>query len=381
MRSRQWNDLWIRRGKPACAHAGLGFTACNTIRCSGAEPAASRGRRPTTSVRAGPGPVGSLLAQARPLPAGHGAVVRTAQARRAIPGPPSRPRTSMHGKLPWSGSSRQPGIDMRLLILEPDPRHGGGSEAVMLSLGRELAGRGHDLALLHETSGSMLADYQGFCRDVVRRPLPGFALRQPRQTLGCVRTIGRVARELDINAVLSSHLGFLRHAALVRRVYGIPFCFHLGLPWEGRQLSIRLALGSAGAGVAPSAHTLESWRRGGWPADALHEVRNWVDTAVPSLATCRSSPELWDAGRPVCLVFVGRVWRRMCGRLLDASRRCPQGHITCSVGPSHRTMPPACAAGALTARRARITLCRDGTPQRLGRGRPVAPIAGRRGFV
>lgn len=210
---------------------------------------------------------------------------------------------------------------MRLLILEPDPRHGGGSEAVMLSLGRELAGRGHDVALLHETSGSMLADYRGFCRDVVRRPLPGFALRHPWQTLGCVRTIGRVARELDIDAVLSSHLGFLRHAALVRRVYGIPFCFHLGLPWEGRQLSIRLALASAGAGVAPSAHTLESWHRGGWPADALHEVRNWVDPARfhPSADVAALRREL---GMPIdraCLVFVGRVCaQKGVGVLLDA---------------------------------------------------------------
>ncbi|MDQ3206482.1 MAG: glycosyltransferase family 4 protein [Pseudomonadota bacterium] len=198
---------------------------------------------------------------------------------------------------------------MRLLILEPDPRHGGGSEAVMLSLGRELAGRGHEINLLHETSGSMLAHYQAFCRTVVRKPLPGFAMRQPHRTLGCVRTISRLARELDVDAVLSSHLGFLRHAALVRRVYGVPFCFHLGLPLEGRQLSIRLALGSAGAGVAPSAHTLESWHRGGWPADALHEVRNWVDPARfrPSADVAGLRRELGMPVDQACVVFVGRV--------------------------------------------------------------------------
>jgi glycosyltransferase involved in cell wall biosynthesis len=201
------------------------------------------------------------------------------------------------------------GRGMKLLVLEPDPSHGGGSEAVMLSLARELAARGHAIHLLHEVEGSMLEEYRAFCASLVRHPMPGFALRTPLRTLACVLRIASVARGLGVDAIVSSHLGFIRHCALVRLASGIPACFHLGLALEHASTAMRLAHARTGAGVAPSRHTLETWREGGWHEDALHVVRNWVDpvrfTPVDDKVRLRQSLGLPDVCR--LLVFVGRV--------------------------------------------------------------------------
>jgi glycosyltransferase involved in cell wall biosynthesis len=205
---------------------------------------------------------------------------------------------------------REPRRDaMRLLALEPDPSHGGGSEAVTLSLSRELAQRGHQVVLLHETEGSMLPDYREFSAEIIRRPLPGFSLRAPARTLACVARIGSLARRLAVDAVMSSHLGFIRHGALVRAIYGIPFLFHLGLPNVGSSRMLRMAYQRMGAGIAPSAHTRLDWEQAGWPAATLHAVRNWVDPQrfrpSPDVAALRR--ELQMPENTPCVVFVGRV--------------------------------------------------------------------------
>lgn len=198
---------------------------------------------------------------------------------------------------------------MKLLVLEPDPSHGGGSEAVILSLSRELSMRGHEVCLLHDAHGSMLPDYREFIAEEVEDRLPGFSFRAPLRTLACVARIAGHARRLGVGAIVSSHLGFIRHCALVRAMTGIPACFHLGLPLTGPSLSWRLALGRVGHGIAPSRHTLQSWQAGGWPAEALHVVRNWIDASrflpVADVGALRRELHLPVDGR--ILMFVGRV--------------------------------------------------------------------------
>ena len=198
---------------------------------------------------------------------------------------------------------------MRLLVLEPDPSHGGGSEAVILSLSRELAMRGHEIVLLHDTDGSMLPDYRAFIAGAHRVSLPGFSFRAPFRTLGGVARIALAARRLGVDAIVSSHLGFIRHCALVRAMTGIPSCFHLGLPLTSSTASMRTALRRVGHGVAPSRHTLQTWKDGGWPAAALHSIRNWVDssrfTPAADVRALRGELGLPLDGR--ILAFVGRV--------------------------------------------------------------------------
>lgn len=213
---------------------------------------------------------------------------------------------------------------MKLLVLEPDPSYGGGSEAVVLSLGRELARRGHSIYLLHESEGSMLPEYRAFAAMTLRRRLPGFALRSPLRTLACVIRIAWLARRLGIDAIVSSHLGFIRHCALVRLLTGVRSCFHLGLPLAGATASMRLANARVGDGVAPSAHTADTWKSGGWPSESLHVVRNWVDPQrfmpVPDVGALRRELGLPVSGGTV--VFVGRICaQKGVGVLLPAFAR------------------------------------------------------------
>src|SRR4051794_13236265 len=115
---------------------------------------------------------------------------------------------------------------MKLMTLEPDPSYGGGSEAMALAISHQLAARGHNIFLLHENEGSMLPAYREFATGVFQSNLPGFSLRAPLSTIACAVRIGQLARKHGIDAIFSAHLGYLRIGALVRGLYGIPFCFH-----------------------------------------------------------------------------------------------------------------------------------------------------------
>lgn len=166
---------------------------------------------------------------------------------------------------------------LRILVLEPEPRHGGGSEAVVLALARGLAQRGHECVLLHDAAGSMLADYAAIARRVQRAPLAPFAFRRPVASARTLSELVRAAMRNRTDVMLSSHLGYLVTAAALRTVAGVPSCFHLGLPSVGARTAWRWAYRRLGAGVAPSMHTLSGWEGDGWPRSDLHCIPNGVD--------------------------------------------------------------------------------------------------------
>src|SRR5262245_46329384 len=198
---------------------------------------------------------------------------------------------------------------MNLIILEPTPNFGGGSETVSLELGRQLARRGHQIILLHDNEGSMLPAYREFVAEVYQRSLPGFSLRAPLRTLACAMRIGRLARQLAIDGIFTSHIGYIRIGALIRSLLGIPFCVHLGLPAADPPRFGRAAYRLMGAGIAPSHHTRETWRLAGWPQETLFTIPNWVDTErfrpSPDPDTLRR--ELGIPVGPRCILFVGRL--------------------------------------------------------------------------
>lgn len=169
----------------------------------------------------------------------------------------------------------------------------------------------------------MLGDYEAFASSIARAPLTPFAYRHPLATLRTLAAVARRARAVHADVILSSHLGYLAHAAATRTLLGTPACFHLGLPGPGGRPGHKGAwmYSRIGAGVAPSLHTLRSWRDSGWPAAALHHVPNWVDASrfipVPDRRTLRTRLGLVADG-PI-VVFVGRICEQKgIGSLLEA---------------------------------------------------------------
>jgi mannosyltransferase len=111
-----------------------------------------------------------------------------------------------------------------------------------------------------------------------------------------------------IDVAFSSHLGFLRIGALVRSLYRIPFCFHLGFPVSSSIIN-RIAYRWIDAGIAPSHHTLEACHGAGWPSKTLTALPNWVDTNWfrPSADRYALRQELGIPQDSRCVVFVGRI--------------------------------------------------------------------------
>ena len=166
---------------------------------------------------------------------------------------------------------------MKLLFVEPNPSYGGGSERVCLDLARWLAGRGHAIALLHDADGSMLPAYAAFGTHTRQMALRPFGWRTFGSSLLRARRIGRLARSLGAEVIVASDVHYLRLLALASRFSGVPVAFHLGLPATHDEWSWRRAYRTVAAGIAPSAHTLATWRAARWPAETLSEIPNWVD--------------------------------------------------------------------------------------------------------
>ena len=198
---------------------------------------------------------------------------------------------------------------MRVMIIEREPNYGGGSEQISLSLAQYLKGRGHSLFLLHEQPGTMLGAYDAIVSDRFQFGLPGFARRRPVETFTAINRIGRVIRDQRIDISVTSFLGFIHVVPWVSALFGARFCLHLGLPCPWTTTFSRMAYRRIAAGVAPSEHTAESWRAGGWPQERLHVIPNWIDmarfTSPTSVSQIRRELEL-PQDRQI-IVFVGRI--------------------------------------------------------------------------
>lgn len=213
---------------------------------------------------------------------------------------------------------------MNLLFCEPNPLFGGGSEQVCLDLARGLAARGHRISLLHDHAGTMLPAYEAAGVTRHQMELRPFGWRTFGSSLLRARRIGRLARSLGAEVIVASEVHYLRLLALASRMSGTPVLFHLGLAATHRDWSWVRAYRTICAGVAPSAHTLKSWRDSGWPAETLTEIPNGVDTnrfcPAPDKTALRAK-----LGLPVQAILINHTGRltteKGTGTLLEAFAR------------------------------------------------------------
>lgn len=170
------------------------------------------------------------------------------------------------------------GRPLRVTVLEPVPRSGGGSEAMSLAIAGALVDAGATLQLLHVSDGDLVARYESLGAVRVQGHLPLFTRRAPlslfRGVMGLARTLGRLQSDL----VLTSHLGFVRQLAAVQMLAGVPSLVHLGLPSVGTGALLRRSYQRMGQGVCPHDGIAAGWTADGWPASRMAVVPNWVDT-------------------------------------------------------------------------------------------------------
>jgi glycosyltransferase involved in cell wall biosynthesis len=213
---------------------------------------------------------------------------------------------------------------MKIAIFEPNPSYGGGSERVVLDVGRHLAKRGHEFFLLHSSAGTMLPMYDGFLSGRCQMNLRAFGWRTLGQSVLRAWRVARCWRNWRADLVLSSDIHYLRFLALAGRLARLPVVLHLGientLPYSSQHFALRFFA----AGIAPSAHTAEAWRIEGWPQARLHVVPNGVDTTRFRPAGNRGDLRR-QLGLPEdcpIIVYVGRlVQEKGIKTLLDAFAR------------------------------------------------------------
>src|SRR5207302_1068837 len=149
----------------------------------------------------------------------------------------------------------------------------------VLDVSQNLATRGHEVFLLHDTMGTMLPMYDRFLKGRGQMQLRAFGWRTFGRSVLRARRAAHWWRQWHADVVFSSDIHYLRFLAVAGRIARIPVVLHLGIPNPLSFRSQQLALRTFAAGVAPSVHTATAWGLGGWPAERLYVVPNGVDTS------------------------------------------------------------------------------------------------------
>lgn len=221
------------------------------------------------------------------------------------------------------------GRQLDVLVLEPSPIVGGGSEAVVHAASTFLAGRGHRVHLLHSSPGALLEDYAQFSTSVIRAEVPLFGLRRPDKILHALRVLNAAVSTTQANVLFSSHIGYLPHASILRS--RIPSLFHLGLAPDRFRWPIKNV-----HGVSPSAVGAQQWFDAGWPRSRIEVIPNWVDDtrftapAKPQRTKWRAELRIPETAR--LIVSVGRIsLAKGTALLIDAWRlvaaECPDAWL------------------------------------------------------
>ena len=214
---------------------------------------------------------------------------------------------------------------MRIAILEPVPNHGGGSEQLSLELGRALAKRSHEVALVHDREGSMTDCYDEFVSGRYQENLENFGWKSLIATVRRARKLTTLLKRIDIDLVFTSNVFLLRFLALFNQMSGIPVVLHLGIASPFAYASQRLAMNWIAAGITPSWHTAETWVHHGWRPNRIHVVNNWLHVDRFDASISGITPEILTgvADNAPIACYVGRlVDSKGVGVLLRAWKEC-----------------------------------------------------------
>lgn len=177
------------------------------------------------------------------------------------------------------------------------------------AVAKGLAARQHSVFLAYETAGPLLDENRASIRAGQKVRLQPFGWRMLLSSLETTWELWQLGKRWRIDAIFTSHLGFLRNLALLRVFCGIPFIYHLGLNPPDKKISVTWAIKKMAAGISPSKTNGSKWLNASLPEEKLHIVPNWVDferfAPVADKSKLRLRLEL-PADSPL-IVYAGRM--------------------------------------------------------------------------
>jgi glycosyltransferase involved in cell wall biosynthesis len=198
---------------------------------------------------------------------------------------------------------------VNILFLEQNPRFGGGSERIGLSLCTHMHRTGHATHLLHEEDGDMVGAFASVTESITRAPVRPLAVRSPFEAARSIRLLLRECRAHRIDAAFTSQLGYVSLLATAGSLGGPPAVVHIGLALSFASPLYRWSQPRISAAVTPSEPMRETCLGLGWPASRMHMVPNGVDLdrfrPSEDAAGLRSSLGL-PQGVPL-VVYLGRL--------------------------------------------------------------------------
>jgi glycosyltransferase involved in cell wall biosynthesis len=204
---------------------------------------------------------------------------------------------------------------LRILTLLESTELLGGREIVHLGICRALAARGHEIHLLHRTSGSMQAEWEQVATSVGSLPAEGIRpdIRRPWRSLPAYARLVRAGRALHPDVVYVPARLLLVAAASIGTATRAPVVAHLHDPPHALDWQNRLAVGRITSFIAVSAAQAAAWRAVGVAADRTTVVYNGVDldrfhpVDVETRAARRRALGLGDDLAVPVVAYVGRL--------------------------------------------------------------------------
>jgi glycosyltransferase involved in cell wall biosynthesis len=168
---------------------------------------------------------------------------------------------------------------LRILVLENEMTSArGGQELSLIDVCEGLAARGHAIVLAYVTGGDLEPRYRRICERMIRVRTYSVDRTRTLSSLGdFANSVWAVAGSRP-DIVYANQYHDSLFAALVRRLYRVPFVCHLRLPPPDAICGqFRIGMEQASHLIAISEQTRREWIDHGFRADAIDLVYNGID--------------------------------------------------------------------------------------------------------
>lgn len=196
-------------------------------------------------------------------------------------------------------------MTFRVLAFEAQPTlFAGGQERSLFEVCSALAGRGHEVGLVYQREGELLAHYNQFCNVTAKIPSRVFRVRQSLEFVLDLLRASRLRRKWDWDLLYANQYFDLPFVAALGFFTRTPIVCHLRLSaphYLSRQY--RAGLRRCARLIATSKFTAESYIGCGLPSEQFAVIHNGVDVQHFDSVVSARGPDEPDRR----VLYMGRV--------------------------------------------------------------------------